>query len=312
MHWIKGVIVALLSLVIVLPMNAAAQKSSGQPAARFPQSGWSTAIRGGGVYQWDTGLDDGGNYDASRFSIQASQGYAWDPRTSVSLSLGYSFDGYSFSGDTGLAAAEPWENIHTVSLGLPLRWGIGDKWAAFLIPTVRSTGESGASFDRSITGGGFAGVAYRFGPRLTIGPGVGVISQIEDDPTIFPILIINWKISDSLSFETGGGLGATLGPGLQFAYQLNSKWRFTVGGRYESLRFRLDNNGRIPDGVGEDKSFPLFAGCTYSWGFQKSVGIVGGVELGGELRLEDEDGNRIDKTEYDPGAFIGLTFNFRF
>ena len=226
--------------------------------------------------------------------------------------MGYSYDGYSFSGDAGFAAAEPWKDIHTLSFGLPVRWGIGDKWTAFLIPTVRATGESGASFDRSVTGGGFVGVAYRFGPRLTIGPGVGVVSQIEDDPTVFPILIINWKITDSLSFETGGGLGATLGPGLQLAYQVNSKWRFAVGGRYERLRFRLDKNGRIPDGVGEDKSFPLFAGCTYSWGFQKSVSIIGGVELGGELRLEDEDGNRIDKTDYDPGGFLGLTFNIRF
>ena len=313
MRWSKGLIGTLATVLIVLPVISAAQESGGtRPSARFPQAGWSTAIRGGGVYQWDTNLDDGGSYDATRFSIQASQGYAWDPRTSVSLALGYNYDGYRFSGDNGFAAAEPWQDIHSFSLSLPVRWGIGAKWAAFLIPTVKATGESDASFDRSVTGGGFVGVAYRFGNRLTIGPGVGVISQIEDDLTIFPILIINWKITEHLSFETGRGLGATLGPGLQFAYQVNPKWRVAVGGRYERLRFRLDKNGRVPDGVGEDKSFPLFAGCTYSMGPQKTISIVGGVEIGGELRLEDEDGNRIEKTDFDPAGFLGLTFNFRF
>jgi hypothetical protein len=311
MHRLTSLPLLIVFTLILLPASLSAQQTGGQQSQRGPQVGWSSFIRGGGVYQFDTDLDDGGNFDATRATIQAGHGYAWDDRTSVSLALGYSYDGYSFSGETGIAAVAPWENINTFSLSLPMRWGIADNWSAFLIPSIRSTGESSANFDDTITGGGFFGAAYRFGERLTIGPGIGVISQLEDNATIFPILIIDWKITDRLSLDTGRGLGATLGPGLALNYRANQSWNFTFGGRYESLRFRLDKNAIVPNGIGEDKTFPVYAGCTYYISPKTNVSFIAGVELGGELKLEDRDGNRLRKESYDPGGFLGLTFSMR-
>ena len=106
-------------------------------------------------------------------------------------------------------------------------------------------------------GGGFVGVSWRINDRLTIGPGIGVISEIEDSPTVFPVLLIDWKITESLVLATGSGVGATLGPGLVLRYMATDKWSFYLGGRYEKLRFRLNADGPSPTGVGEDKSFPL-------------------------------------------------------
>ena len=295
----------LFSAAISLGQEQGAQKRFDAP------SGWASFVRGGAVYQFDADLDEGGSYDAARFTVQAGHGYAWDPRTTVSLALGYSYDGYSFSRGSGIAATAPWEDVHSLSLGVPIRKGFGDDWSAFLIPSIQSTGESGSSFDESITGGVLTGFAYRFGEHLTIGPGVGVISQLEDSATIFPVLIIDWKITDKLSLETGRGLGATLGPGLTLNYQANRLWSFTVGGRYEKLRFRLDEQGAVPGGIGEDTSFPLFAGCTYSYSPQIQISLVGGVEFGTELALEDSDGRRIMKESSDPGGFLGVTFSFR-
>ena len=274
-----------------------------------PPTGWSHFVRGGAVYQFDTDLDEGGSFNARRLTIQGGSGYSWDPGKTVSLALGYSYDGYSFSNDAGIG--EPWEDIHSLSLGIPMRTRFAGDWSAFLIPSLRSSGESGSKFEDTITGGVLTGFSYRFGDRLTIGPGIGIISQIEESATVFPILIIDWKITDKLSLETGRGLGATLGPGLAFNYQANSKWRLSLGGRYEKLRFRLDENGQVPSGVGEDKSFPLFAGCTYNISPKAQVSLVGGVEFGGELRLEDSDGRSIRKESYDPGGFLGFTFQVR-
>ena len=67
----------------------------------------------------------------------------------------------------------------------------------------------------------------------------------------------------------------------------------------------------MPGGVGEDKSFPLFASCSYSFSPQTQFSLSAGVELGGELVLEDSDGNRIKKESSDPGGFLGLTFSVR-
>ncbi len=307
-----NLLVRLWVLIVVLIPTAlfAAEKSSEQ-GSRGMQTGWSTFTRGGAVYQFDTDLDEGGSYNATRFTIQAGHGYAWDDRTSVSLALGYSFDGYDFTSGPGITALEPWDSIHAVSLSVPMRIGIDNDWSGYLIPSLRSSGESGADFGETISGGGLVGIAYRFSERLTIGPGIGVQSQLEDTATIFPILIVDWKITDRLSLSTGRGLGATLGPGLTLNYQPDQKWEFTIGGRYEKLRFRLDKDGPVPSGIGEDKAFPLFAGCTYRFSRKAHVSLVGGVELGGELRLEDNDGNRIHKESYDPGGFLGLTFSLR-
>ena len=134
-----------------------------------------------------------------------------------------------------------------------------------MVPSFRVTKESGADTGDATTGGGFAGFSYRFSDRLTIGPGIGVISQIEDSASVFPVLIIDWKISDSLSFSTGRGLGATLGPGLILNWEPYSKWTFSLGGRYERLRFRLDNDRIAPKGIGDDRAFPVFGGITYSF-----------------------------------------------
>jgi hypothetical protein len=311
MHYARFVLQVIFGFLILLPVAVSAEEQQENDKRFGPPVGWSSFVRGGAVYQFDTDLDDGGSYDAKRFSIQAGHGYSWDPRTSVSLAFGYSYDGYSFSQGAGIAAITPWEDIHSVSLGLPMRKGIGEDWSAFLIPSIRSTGENGSDFDETITGGALTGFAYRFGDRLTIGPGIGIFSELEDSATVFPVIIINWKITDNLSLETGGGLGATQGPGLTLNYQANKVWNFAIGGRYEKLRFRLDKDGAVRGGVGEDKSFPVFASCSYSFSPKTAVSFVGGVEFGGELELEDSDGNRIKKESSDPGGFLGFAFRIR-
>jgi len=305
-------LVAAATLLVVSAAAPVYSQSGSGNMERPGAAGWTGMVRGGGIVQTDTDLDEGGSFQSTRFNIQAGQGYRWGYTDAVSLTLGYSYDGYDFSnGGDGLAARDPWSDINTISLSAPMRYGINRQWSAFLIPSVRSTGESGADFDDTLSGGVFTGVSYRFGDRLTIGPGVGVVGQIEDSATIFPVLIIDWKITDTISLETGRGLAATLGPGLTLTYKPHERWRFYAGGRYEKLRFRLDSSGTIPGGIGEDKSFPLYGGCSYTVGENTTINFLAGVELGGELRLEDEDGEKIADDSYDSVPFFGLTFNIR-
>lgn len=302
----------LICTYVCVPSMLLGQDKSVKPPYAGAPAGWASFARGGAVYQFDTDLDEGGSYNATRFTIQAGSGYSWDPQTNVSFALGYSYDGYDFTGNAGFGSLNPWEDIHTISLGVPMRFGIDDQWTAFVIPSIRATGESGADFDESVTGGVLGGFSYRFSDRLTLGPGIGIISQLEESATIIPILIIDWKITDKWSLDTGRGLGATLGPGLTLNYQPNRMWRFGIGGRYEKLRFRLDTKDTTGGGVGEDLSFPLFVSGTYNVSPKTNISLVGGLEFGGELKLEDEDGRTISKESYDTGIFLGFTFNTRF
>lgn len=297
-----------LTCVCIPPILMAQDKTAETPSAGLP-SGWGSFVRGGAVYQFDTDLDKGGSYSATRFTIQAGSGYSWTPQTKISFSFGYSYNGYDISHSNGYTTLPEWTDIHTISFGAPMRFRLNDHWTGFFLPSIRSTGESGASFDETITGGIIGGFSYRFSKSLTIGPGVGVISQLEESATIIPILIIDWKITDKWSLDTGRGLGATLGPGLTLSYQPNPKWRFGIGGRYEKLRFRLDKNGSNASGVGEDSSFPVFASGTYTINPKVKISLLVGLELGGELNLENEDGKSLSEESYDNAIFSGVTFS---
>ena len=305
-------LICVLFLLAASSSPASDRKTRGGRPPSVPEGVWSLSLRGGAAHQFDAGLDDGGSFRVNRFFLQGGPRYAPDFRRSVSLALGYGFDGYDFSGDRGMAALSPWKTVHTFRVSAPVRWGAGRKWTVFVIPTVRSAAERGASLGDSVSGGGFAGFSYRFGDRLTIGPGVGVMTEIENSPDIFPVLIIDWKITDRLRLETGRGLGASRGPGLFLRWEASERWDVSFGSRYEKLRFRLDREGVAPDGVGADRSFPLFCGATYRFTPRAEASLVGGVALGGELRLEDENGNRVAEVDYDQAGFLGVAFGLRF
>jgi len=277
-----------------------------------PRVGWSAFSRGGLVHQFDADIDNGGSFSADRLFIQGGPVYATKGELSLSLSIGYGLDDYDFSGDSGLGSQNPWEDVHTLRFSMPLRWKVSEKWTGFAAPTLRFTGENGADFNDGITGGAYAGFSYRYSDHLSIGPGFGILTQLEDSTRVIPVLVIKWDITDTLSLSTGRGIGATLGPGLTFAWKPSSPWTFTVGGRYERLRFRLADDGAIPNGIGDDRSFPVFGGIEYSFTPMFRISAVGGFEFGGELRLEDEDGNEIIEEKYDPAGFFGIVFSARF
>lgn len=302
---------ALVFFLFPLPATLSAAGPEEKQPRPSTSTGWTRFASAGSYYLFERDLDDGSSYDVSRFVIRLGKGYSWDQRTSASLTLGYNFAGYSFSNGNGMVSTDPWEDIHTFSLGLPLRVGIGEKWAGFFIPALRSSGETGSNFDETLTAGVLTGLAYRFNDRLTLGPGIGVMSQLEDSVAVFPVIIIDWKITDRLSLDTGRGLGASLGPGLVLSYQVTRLWTLSLGGRYEKLRFRLDQDGTAPNGVGEAKSFPVFASANYNFNRSAQVSLMGGIELDGELAMADHAGNQIAELSSDPGGFLGLMFRFR-
>ena len=128
-----------------------------------------------------------------------------------------------------------------------------------------------------------------------------------------PVLIIDWQIAEKWNFSTGRGLGATLGPGLVLAYQPFDHWRFGIGARFERFRFRLDDNHTVaPGGVGEDRNQPMFLTAEYSPNPGISLSVIGGAQTGGELTIDDRNGNPLAESDYDTGGFAGFTFRFRF
>ncbi len=273
---------------------------------------WRLALDGGAVKQFESSLDTGGDFDIDRyffrFSATRDIGSAWN----AGISLGYGENRYGFSGSSGFGGIDPWSKIRGFRVSVPIRYRADDKWSFVGIPSLRYSGESGADWSDSQQWGVLAAAAYRVSDRLTIGPGFGIFSEIEDDTDFFPIVLVDWKISDTLSLNTGRGLAASRGPGLSLSWTPKQRWRLSLEGRYEKTRFRLDDGGPVPDGVGQDQSIPIALAVAYKPTPDLELSLLGGVEFSGKLRLEDSSGNRLTESDYDTAPFAGAFVKVRF
>jgi hypothetical protein len=270
------------------------------------------AIGAGALYQMEADLEDGGGVAIARFFVEPSVRYAFDARTSLAFAIGYGETHYDFSGGAALGGDEPWERIRDARLSAALRFSPHENIDAIIIPSVRFNAESGADMNDGRTEGVLAGASWRFSDRFSIGPGIGWFTDIDGGSSVFPILLIDWEIVDGLTLSTGGGLGATQGPGLALDYALSNSWTVGVAGRYENTQFRLDDDGPAPDGIGEDRAFPLVATVSYSPNPGFSVSGFAGLEVGGELTLKDRNGVAVDEQDYDPAPVFGLSGRLRF
>jgi hypothetical protein len=294
----------LLAATLLLPSFAL-----GQEQRRGP---WVWSVAGGALHQAEADLDGtDGAFSVNRGTLEVSSGYAWDRRTSVSLSLGLGSSNYVFDSAARIDGEKPWGRVEDYRLSVPMRFTVAEKAGVIIIPSVRTYAESGASMSDGQTEGVIAGAGWRFSDRLTIGPGFGWFSEVGGGSTAFPIVVIDWKITDRLSLETGRGLAASQGPGLTLSYALDSRWSLSALARYEKTRFSLDHG---PQGaaIGEDRSTPLLLSVDYSpWPMTRASLFVG-AEVNGRLTLEDQRARELEKRDYDTAPVIGFSFRSRF
>jgi len=141
--------------------NETASTEAPTPSRIGPPTGWGLSVSGGYAHYFDTRVDSGGSFSKDSALIQAGVRYAFTPERSAALSLGYGFENYNFSGDTGLGGANPWSDLHTLRIGAPVIWGVDEQWTIFAIPIVRFQGEPNANVGDAISGGGFVGFSYK-------------------------------------------------------------------------------------------------------------------------------------------------------
>lgn len=299
-------------VVLFVPLSTSADSPPrGGPPGSESGSPWSWSVRGGAVHQFESDLDKEGAFSVDRFYLQAGVNRFMGPGRFAGLSFGYGYDNYRFPGNSGFGGLDPWGGVNTLRLSAPVRWPLQNQWSLFALPTIRTTAESGASFSDGVSGGILGGASYKFSDSLSIGPGLGLISDIEEGLSVFPILLIDWKITRELTLRTGRGLAATRGPGLELGWDPSQAWSLAVGARYEAFRFRLDDDGVAPGGVGEEKGFPLYLSASYNAIPRARISALGGITFGGSLRLEDSKGDLIVQSDYDPAPFLGLVFDIK-
>lgn len=293
-------------LVLLLMISSVYSDTNTAPRISFPR--WGPSLKAGSVYNFETDMEGGGSFAVNRYFIEAGIARMWSFDRMIAFSVGYGQDDYQFDN----LGTQPWNNIDAYRMGLFGRWRVSDGWVLFAGPSVRSYGETGSNLGDSLTGAFFGGASYTFGDHLTLGPGVMVTGQIEDRTRYFPVLLVNWNITENLSLETGGGFAATAGPGLSLVYELSDHWKTALTGRYEKKRFRLNDSGLAENGVGEDRNVPIIGNLSYFFYPGGYVSGIIGYNFAGELSAEEANGNSLYKRAYDPSLTLGLAASFRF
>ena len=255
---------------------------------------------------FDTGIDSGGEFSISRYSVNASL------RSNLSQTLGldangeYSLLDFNFSTPNGFAGLNPWDSINTASLGFRLTYDINPKFAITAGPQITHSGEQGADFSESLTYSGLAGFTYSPSRSLLLGTGVYITSRIEDDLIAYPGFIMNWFVNNKLMISTLiTGIKSDPGPKIRASYNLTNNIDAAINMGYQTNRFRLDSTGIAPNGVGDVKVLPVWASLGFNLSKNLLLEIYSGLGLWGKLELEDENGDRIDKKHFDTILFIG-------
>ncbi len=262
------------------------------------------------VHQFDTDIGSNGQFRLDRALVRADARKKVSDRVTLGVGANYDYSGYSFTGRFNNQIAVPWDEVHALNLSVSALFDLDKNWKLFVAPSVGVAAESGADWGDSLVTGGIAWASYRFSPSLTLGLGAGVFSKPEE-VSAFPLIIVDWKITDRLRLANPLQTGPAGPAGLELSYKLND---FTIagGGAYRSTRFRLDELGPVSNGVGEDRSFPLWARFSAKLGKAGTLGIYGGAMVGGKMTIEDRSGQKISDERYDASPFLSATISFKF
>ncbi len=261
------------------------------------------------IYQFESDFDRGGSFSVQRYGFNFDASKPVSNSLRAGISLGYDFEKYDFSGTTSFAGTDPWSDIHRFSAGLPVSWRMTDSWSLFISPQVEWYGESGVdNWGDAFGYGAVFAVSYRVSPGLTLGAGAGVFSRMEETRG-FPYIAIDWKITEELRLGNPFRTSPSGPAGLELSWRLSDRWEIAAGGAYRSFRFRLDDSGVAPNGIGEVDSTVGYARLTYRMGRDLKLDLYGGAAFNGKMRIADRNGNELRSDDFDtaPMAALSLT-----
>lgn len=288
-------------LFFMHPLALSAQMLEDMESGKKPR----IFVNASSLYQPESHVHGGGSVAASRCSLSIGSTVPLNDKASLGFGLSYELDNYNFSRLSDFAVPDPWNRINKIGFSTRAGYRISPEWMLFAAPVVQYAGEEGADFGDSLLYGGTVGALYRPNKRFVIGFGGGVFYRLEET-SFFPAFIFSWKITDKLRLGNSFRTGPSGPAGLELSYSIDSNWETAIAGGFRSYRFRLDENGPVPNGIGQIDSWPLFARVSRKLGHHLRADLYGGVAFGGKLRLEDSRGRKIDQASFNTAPLAGF------
>jgi len=304
-----GRILILVGALCALTGSIASAQTMGDPPGGAPAG--STTVAAGYLHEFRTAVSGGGDFRISRAFVNADVAGPTGSKTLLGLGLTYDREEYTFSGPDILAVPAPWGTIQRIGVSPSMVHLISPDWRILIAPSIGYAGEEGADPGDALVYGAVISATRTIGPDLSLGLGTGAFRQIERW-RVFPFLSVRWRINDRWRLSNPLRIGPAGPAGLELSCTLDGDWEAAAGGAYRSYRFRLDEDGNVPDGIGEIRGIPLFARLSRTWRHGWKADLYAGVVLGGKLALENAHGERIGSASFDPAPMASLIITRKF
>ena len=272
-------------------------------------AGMSVRVFGGYEYLLSTKLDTEGRFSVHRVRAGAVMRKALNSDLSMSIRLGGESEKWNFEGST-VMGRNPWDDVHTFGAAVGFEWQAGNDWVVFGGPVAEVAYEGGADIGDAFQGGGYVGTMTQINESLLIGGGFGIVSQIEDDATFYPVIVLDWSITDDLKLTSRTraiGRG-----GMELVWSPDRDTEFAAGATIRNRRFLLNDAGFGQDGVVDHDSLTFYARVGWNMQPNLSLDLYAGYEVEGELTIDDSRGNRLTSEDYDEGIVLGVSLSYRF
>lgn len=305
----RAIYLAILSAAPLLTIFCPGAQA--QPAGPRDTNRTAYSLSFSPINQFESDFSQGGSFSIERYAFNFNTSTPVATSLRAGISLGYEFEKYHFSGTTAFGGTDPWSDIHRFSAALPVSYRMTDSWSLFLSPRVEWYGESGvAAWKDALSCGAIFAVSYRVSPGLTLGAGAGVFSRMAETKG-FPYIVIDWKITEKLRLNNPFRTSPSGPAGLELSYRISDRWEIAAGGAYRSYRFRLDDSGVAPNGIGELDSTVGYARLTFRMGRNFKLDLYGGAAFNGKMRIAGSNGNELGSDDFKTAPIMALSLTLQ-
>jgi hypothetical protein len=262
---------------------------SGLETMEQPQVGQMLQINPGFTYigEADFHNDSLGDISVWRVDVPVRYTIKTEPGD-LRLGAFYEYSEYDTSDLSGT------EKFNTLSFDVLWKSMLNDNWGYFLYGAVGCSAAKDTGLGTGLTGIGGGGVQYVWSENLSLGLGAAVATHMEDDPSVLPIIALNWQINDRWNLRTLNGATIT--------YDVSGDKSFLVdlSARFQQREYRTDSDTSL-----RDRMVTVELGATYN--FSRHFGLRGfaGVAAGRSIQRRFK-GDKAGDKDVDPAPIVGV------
>lgn len=280
--------------------------------ANEPEPGQSNfSVSASPIYQTEADIEGGGDFSVRSALLRIDSTHEFSKKTRAGLTMKYALQDYEFESASGLGGT-PWNKVSRFGISVPFHIRLERQWLLGITPSVDWLREEGAPADESESYGLTVFGLRNFAARKRLGLGAGIFRKLDGGTKVVPLLAVDWRFNEHWRLANPFDAEILGRAGLELSYRFDNGWRLGGGGVYRSTRFRLDDRGVAPGGVGENSAVAGYLRLRRATSAGLVLEVYAGAMYEGELEVQNSEGAVIAKRDYDTAPFVALTLTAGF